>query len=105
VHQVVSDYNRYGSAAIETPAKEDGRSYLSWEAEVAFRPFIEQAVAGHISTVALIQQAFEQQVGQAVDSSTIYRWRDTSGVNSCRAPLILKQQRHSKLLLSKLPQR
>ncbi|CAA9338783.1 hypothetical protein AVDCRST_MAG94-2217 [uncultured Leptolyngbya sp.] len=75
VHQVVSDYNRFGSAAIETPGKGGRRrSYLSWEAEVNFlAPFVEQAVAGHISTVALIQQAFEQQVGQAVDSSTIYR--------------------------------
>ena len=75
VHQVVSEYNRLGAAAIETPGKGGRRSsYLSWEAEVAFlAPFFEQAVAGHISTVMLIQQAFEQQVGQAVDSSTIYR--------------------------------
>jgi len=39
----LSDYNRYGSAAIETPAKEDGAEALSWEAEVAFlAPLIEQ---------------------------------------------------------------
>lgn len=75
VHQVVSDYNRLGSAAIETPGKGGRRSsYLSREAEVSFlAPFIKQAAAGQISTVAFIQQAFERQVGQAVDSSTIYR--------------------------------
>lgn len=75
VHQVVSSYNQLGATAIETPGKGGRRrSYLSWEAEVDFlSPFIEPAVAGHLSTVALIQQAFEQQVAQAVDSSTLYR--------------------------------
>ncbi len=63
VHQVVSSYNRLGATAIETPGKGGRRSsYLSWEAEVDFlSPFIEQAVAGHLSTVALIQQALSSK--------------------------------------------
>ena len=105
MHQVVSDYNRFGAAAIKAPGKGGRRrSYLSWEAEVAFvAPFIEQAVAGHIRTVALIQQAFEQQVGQAVDSSTIYRllesqqWATPAHPQATTAQqAALKQTSHNK---------
>lgn len=75
VHQVISKYNRCGVAAIETPGKGGRRnSYLSWEQEQQFlTPFFQQAAAGEIATAAVIQQAFEERVGEVVDPSTIYR--------------------------------
>lgn len=75
VHQVISDYNRLGAAAIETPGK-GGRnnSYLSLEAEKEFLSgFTEQAVAGVATTATKIKQAFVELVGKEVDKSTIYR--------------------------------
>jgi transposase len=75
VHQVISDYNRLGAAAIETPGK-GGRnnSYLSLEAEKEFiSSFTEQAAVGSITTATKIKQAFEELVGKEVDKSTIYR--------------------------------
>lgn len=75
VHQVISRYNRNGATAIETVGKGGRRhSYLSWQAEQEFlAPFFQQAATGKIPTAAVIQQAFEQRVGQAVDASSIYR--------------------------------
>lgn len=75
VHQVISDYNRLGAAAIETPGK-GGRnnSYLSLEAEKEFlSSFTEQAKAGVVTTATSIKLAFEELVGFEVDKSTIYR--------------------------------
>jgi transposase len=75
VHQVISDYNRLGAAAIETPGK-GGRnnSYISLEAEKEFLSgFTEQAAAGVVTTATKIKQAFEELVGKEVDKSTIYR--------------------------------
>ena len=75
VHQVISEYNRLGVAAIETEGK-GGRhnSYLSLEEEAAFlEQFVDAAQTGSITTITLVHQAFEQRVGQEVDSSTIYR--------------------------------
>lgn len=75
VHQVISDYNRLGAAAIETPGK-GGRnnSYLSLEAEKEFlSSFTELAAAGVITTASKIKQAFEELVGKKVDKTTIYR--------------------------------
>jgi transposase len=75
VHQVISEYNRYGERAIETPGRGGRRSsYLSLAAEGEFlAPFIAQAKLGKISTTATIQSAFEQQLGERVAPSTIYR--------------------------------
>lgn len=75
VHQVVSRYNRNGAAVIATVGKGGRRhSYLSWQAEQELlAPFFQQAATGKIPTAAVIQPAFEQQVGEAVDPSTIYR--------------------------------
>lgn len=75
VHQVISEYNRYGQRAIETPGRGGRRSsYLSLAAEREFlAPFIAQARQGKISTRATIQAAFEQRVGERVAPSTIYR--------------------------------
>ncbi len=75
VHQVISDYNRLGAAAIETPGK-GGRnnSYLSLEAEKELlSSFTELAAAGASTTATKIKQAFEELVGKEVDKTTIYR--------------------------------
>lgn len=60
---------------METPGRGGRRnSYLSLEEEKAFlAPFFERAQRGEIATVAELQRAFEAQIGQAVDDSTIYR--------------------------------
>jgi transposase len=81
VHQVIADYNRLGIAAIETVGKGGRRNqYLTWEAEVAFlEPFVERAIRGELTTSRPIQQAFEQQVGHPVHSSTIYRLLERHG--------------------------
>jgi len=75
VHQVISEYNRYAEVAIETPGRGGRRSsYLTVAAEKEFlSPFIAQAKQGNISTTAIIQSAFAQQVGTTVAASTIYR--------------------------------
>jgi len=75
VHQVISEYNRYGETAIETPGQGGRRSsYLSVAAEGEFLvPFLAQAKQGNITTRATIQAAFEQRVGASVAPSTIYR--------------------------------
>jgi transposase len=75
VHQVISAYNRGGVQAIETPGRGGRRnSYVSLEEEKAFlAPFFERAERGEIATVAEIQRAFEAQIGEEVDESTIYR--------------------------------
>lgn len=75
VHEVISDYNRLGVAAIETSGKGGRRnSYLSLEEEAGFlEQFFDAAQTGSITTITQIHKAFEQLVGQEVDSSTIYR--------------------------------
>jgi transposase len=75
VHTVISDYNRLGIAAVETPGKGGRRSeYLTLEEERDFlQPFFERAAQGEIATAAQIKQAFEQKVGQEVHKTTIYR--------------------------------
>lgn len=75
VHRVISKYNRYGAAAIETPGKGGRRNcYLSWQQEQEFlAPFFEQASSGEIATAEVIQKSFEERIGEAVDAATIYR--------------------------------
>jgi transposase len=73
VYHTVSDDNRLGSASIEEDRR-GGRhhAYLTQDEEQAFlEPFITQAEAGHLVTTHMIQQAFEDRVGQSVHSSTI----------------------------------
>ena len=75
VHHVISAYNRGGVEAVETPGKGGRRSsYLSLQDEQAFlASVVERAKQGEIATVAEMQRAFEAQIGQEVDDSTIYR--------------------------------
>lgn len=74
VHQVISEYNRHGVSAIETPGGGGRRtSYMTPEQEKAFLTKLEpKARRGELTTKAEIKQAFEQQVGHQVHKSTIY---------------------------------
>jgi transposase len=74
VHQVISNYNRMGVAAIETVGR-GGRynSYMSVEEEERFlEPFAEMSRKGSLTTIQPIRQAFEEKVGHEVHHSTIY---------------------------------
>ncbi len=75
VHKIISRYNRFGLAAIETPGK-GGRKrfYLTIEQEKQFlQPFFERAAKGEIATCAEIHAAYEACIDGSVDESTIYR--------------------------------
>ncbi len=78
VHKTVSEYNRYGPAAIETKGKGGRRhSYLSSSEEQNFMGgFIEKAQKGYIATASEIKQAYEQRIGKKVHKTTIYRLLD-----------------------------
>ena len=81
VHQVISTYNRFGVAAVETSGK-GGRhhDYLSVEEEREFlAPFFARAEMGELTTAGEIKRAFEARVGQEVAESTIYRLLDRHG--------------------------
>jgi transposase len=81
VHQVISTYNRLGGAAVETAGK-GGRRHqsLTLEEEGAFlAPFFSRAEKGEIATAGEIKVAFEAQMGQEVDASTIYRLLNRHG--------------------------
>ncbi len=75
VHQVISTYNRFGVAAVETPGKGGRRhQYLALEEEQAFlAPFFSRAEKGEMATAGEIKRAFEGCIGHEVEESTIYR--------------------------------
>jgi transposase len=75
VRRVISTYNRFGVAAVETPGTGGRRhEYLSLEQERAFlQPFFARAAKGEIATVAEIQRAFEAAIQHPVHQSSIYR--------------------------------
>jgi transposase len=81
VHQVISDYNRLGVAAIETAGQGGRRNcYLSWQEEEEFlAPFMTSATQGELSTIQRIHQTFEQKVGSVVRPSVIYRLLERHG--------------------------
>jgi hypothetical protein len=64
VRRVISTYNRFGVAAVETPGTGGRRhEYLTMEQERAFLlPFFARAAVGEIATVAEIQRAFEAAI-------------------------------------------
>jgi len=75
VQKMVSRYNREGPQAIEIKSC-GGRyhEYLSVEEEEKFlTPFFQQAERGELTTVREIQSAYEEQVGNFVHETTIYR--------------------------------
>lgn len=75
VHKLISQYNRFGLAAIETPGKGGRkRCYLSIKQEKQFlQPFFEQAAKGEIATCTEIHTAYEARIDGFVDGSTIYQ--------------------------------
>jgi transposase len=75
VHKLISQYNRFGIAAIETAGKGGRkRAYLTLDQEKQFlEPFLERAKTGEIATCAEIHAAYEARVDARVDESTIYR--------------------------------
>jgi transposase len=81
VHKVISLYNKFGRASVETSGKGGRRSsYLTIEEEQEFlQPFFARAERGDIATTAYIQHEFEEKVGHAVDSATIYRLLNRHG--------------------------
>jgi transposase len=81
VHQLISTYNRFGLAAVETVGK-GGRyhDYLSVQEEREFlAPFFARAQQGELTTIGQIKQAFEARLGHQVAESTIYRLLDRHG--------------------------
>ncbi len=81
VHNLVSSYNRYGPAALETSGRGGRRrAYLTTRQESTFlQPFIEKAIAGQIATAAEIKKSFEKLLGRKVHKTTIYRLLDRHG--------------------------
>jgi transposase len=93
VGRVISAYNRFGIAALETPGKGGRRrEYLTVEQESQFlSPYFVRAEAGEIATAGEIKQAFETRVGQEVEESTIYRLLHRHGWRK-----LMPRQRHPK---------
>jgi len=78
VNKTISQYNRYGSEAIETVQKGGRRNcYLSLEEEKEFLSnFLKKAEKGQIPTVKEIKLAYEKKVGKTINKTTIYRLLD-----------------------------
>lgn len=72
---MLSDYNRQGVEAIETPGKGGRRhGYLSLAEEKEFlAQFIDSAKKGVITTASKIKRVLEEKIGQTVHPTTIYR--------------------------------
>jgi transposase len=81
VRRVISGYNRFGLAAIETPGKGGRRhEYMSLEQERHFlQPFFARAAQGEIATGEEIKLAFEAQVKHEVHLTSICRLLDRHG--------------------------
>ena len=75
VHNLISQYNRFGAKAVETRGKGGRkRSYLSLEEEANFlKSFEDKASSGQIGTVAQIKAAYEKKLGHSVHETTVYR--------------------------------
>jgi transposase len=77
VHRIISQYNRYGSEALDKPGKggrHDGSGHLTAAEEKEFiDSFRAKAVKGQIATAKEIKIALEKKLQQKVHISTIYR--------------------------------
>lgn len=84
VHNLISQYNRFGPEAIE--ADELGkrrRAYFSKDQEAEFlEPFLDPASKGEICVAGRIKRALEELLDHEVHHSTVYRmlhrnrWRE-----------------------------
>jgi len=81
VHNVISQYNRFGPKAIE--GNEFGkrrRAYLSEDEEAEFlKPFIEPASTGEVCVAGQIRKALEELLDHEVHHSTVYRMLHRNG--------------------------
>jgi transposase len=75
VRRVLSVYNQEGPAALDTLGS-GGRHHASvdWQQESLFLATLaERAERGELTTIGEIRNAWEQQIGQRVSRSTVYR--------------------------------
>ena len=75
VHNIISEYNKHGPKAIETPGKGGRRkNYMNLEAEETFlESLIAKAAKGEVVTVKEIKEAYEERIHKKVHKTTIYR--------------------------------
>lgn len=75
VHNLMAAYNRHGPAAVDTPGRgQRQRASLTLDAERALlAPFVQQARAGQLTTVAPIKAALAARLGHRVHPATVYR--------------------------------
>jgi transposase len=81
VHNLISQYNRFGPKAIK--GDEFGkrrRAYLSKDQEAEFlEPFLEPASNGEISIAGPVKRALEELLDHEVHHSTVYRMLHRNG--------------------------
>ena len=75
VHNLISQYNRLGPAALEGPGKGGRRrAYLTVAEEAEFlQSFRGSAITGQVATTREIQRVLEKKIGHAVDKSMVYK--------------------------------
>jgi len=78
VHNWIPVYNRSGLQGILGPGTGGRRNaHMTREEESLFlRPFFERAATGEIATMAEIQEALEEYVGNPLHHSVVYRFLD-----------------------------
>lgn len=81
VHNLISNYNRYGPDAVEGPGRGGRRwCHLSSDKEAEFlEPFFEAAREGQIVVGAQIGRALEEYLGQTLHHSVVYRFLHRNG--------------------------
>jgi transposase len=75
VHKIISLYQRWGPAALDTSGTGGRRrQYLTLaEEQPCIAPFLQRAATGEIATISTIKPAFEAQVQRRVHKTTMYR--------------------------------
>jgi len=88
VHNLVSDYNRHGPKALDTPGKGGRkRACLTLPEESAFlQPFLQSALAGQAATAVEIKRSLEELLGRKVHKTTVYRLLDRHGLRKLARP-------------------
>src|SRR5208282_4341675 len=81
VHNLISDYNRFGPGVVETTGRGGRRNaHLTREEEAEFiAPFVDMAQKGQIVRGAQIGKVLEERVGYPLHHSIIYRLLDRHG--------------------------
>ena len=81
VHNLISNYNRYGPDAVEGRGRGGRRrAHLSRDEEAEFlEPFFEAAHEGRIVIGAQIGWALEEYLGQTLHHSVVYRLLHRNG--------------------------